>query len=95
MDLSIPTYKWKLRKIQNNGVLQTFMDDSHVFEIVSKFKPTGDQPTAIKELSDGILNGKKFQVLMLPGSSVRGIFQARVLEWVAISFSRGSSQPRD
>ena len=31
----------------------------------------------------------------LPGSSVHGIFQARVLEWVAISFSRGSSQPRD
>ena len=31
----------------------------------------------------------------LPGSSVHGIFQARVLEWVAISFSRGSSQHRD
>ena len=31
----------------------------------------------------------------LPGSSVRGIFQARVLEWIAISFSRGSSQPRN
>ena len=31
----------------------------------------------------------------LPGSSVPGIFQARVLEWVAISFSRESSQPRD
>ena len=31
----------------------------------------------------------------LPGSSVHGIFQARVLEGVAISFSRGSSQPRD
>ena len=31
----------------------------------------------------------------LPGSSVHGIFQARVLEWVAISFSRRSSQPRD
>ena len=31
----------------------------------------------------------------LPGSSVCGIFQARVLEWVAISFSRGSSQPKD
>ena len=29
-----------------------------------------------------------------PGSSAHGIFQARVLEWVAISFSRGSSQPR-
>ena len=31
----------------------------------------------------------------LPGASVHGIFQARVLQWVAISFSRGSSQPRD
>ena len=30
-----------------------------------------------------------------PGSSVRGILQARILEWVAISFSRGSSPPRD
>ena len=29
------------------------------------------------------------------GSSVHGILQARILEWVAISFSRGSSQPRD
>ena len=31
----------------------------------------------------------------LPGSSVHGIFQARILEWVAIPFSRGSCQPRD
>ena len=31
----------------------------------------------------------------LPGSSVHGIFQARTLEWTAISFSRGSSQPRN
>ena len=30
-----------------------------------------------------------------PGSSVHGILQARILEWAAISFSRGSSQPRD
>ena len=30
-----------------------------------------------------------------PSSSVHGILQARILEWVAISFSRGSSQPRD
>ena len=28
-------------------------------------------------------------------SSVHGIFQARILEWVSISFSRGSSQPRN
>ena len=30
-----------------------------------------------------------------PGSSLHGILQARILEWAAISFSRGSSQPRD
>ena len=31
----------------------------------------------------------------LPGSFMHGILQARILEWVAIPFSRGSSQPRD
>ena len=31
----------------------------------------------------------------LPGFSVHGIFEARILEWVAISFSRGSSPPRE
>ena len=31
----------------------------------------------------------------LPGSSVHVILQARILEWVAMPFSRGSSQPRD
>ena len=30
-----------------------------------------------------------------PGSSVQGILQARILEWVATPFSRGSSQPRE
>ena len=31
----------------------------------------------------------------LPGSSLHGILQARILEWLAIPFSRGSSWPRD
>ena len=31
----------------------------------------------------------------VPGSSIHGIFQARILEWVAISFSRRSLRPRD
>ena len=30
-----------------------------------------------------------------PGSSIQGILQARILEWIAIPFFRGSSQPRD
>ena len=35
-----------------------------MFELVSKFKPTGDQPEAIKELVDGLNEGKKSQVLL-------------------------------
>ena len=31
----------------------------------------------------------------LPGSSIHGIFQARILKWVAVSFSRGSSRPKN
>ena len=30
-----------------------------------------------------------------PGSSVHGIFQARILEWVAVSYARGSFRPKD
>ena len=36
-----------------------------------------------------------FATPRLPGSSVRGILQARILEWVAMPSCRGSSQPRD
>lgn len=35
-----------------------------MFDLVSKFKPSGDQPEAIKELSKGIKDGKKYQVLI-------------------------------
>ena len=35
-----------------------------MFELVSKFEPSGDQPQAIKELVDGLNDGKKHQVLL-------------------------------
>ena len=38
--------------------------EEHRFELVSKYKPTGDQPQAIEKLVDGINEGKKFQVLL-------------------------------
>ena len=34
------------------------------FEVVSEFKPTGDQPQAIEKLSNGIINGDKAQTLL-------------------------------
>lgn len=40
------------------------VDNSHKFELISKYKPTGDQPTAISQLCDGIEGGKKLQVLL-------------------------------
>lgn len=40
------------------------MDNSHKFEIISNYKPTGDQPTAIASLVSGLKDGKKFQVLL-------------------------------
>ena len=49
----------------------------------------------VKSLSRVQLFAALWTVCSLPGSSVHGTFQARVLEWVAISFSRGSSWPRD
>ena len=38
---------------------------------------------------------QSYRLQSLPGSSVHGVLQARMLEWVAISFSRRSSQPRN
>ena len=35
-----------------------------MFELVSKYKPTGDQPQAIEYLSKGIKEGKKYQTLL-------------------------------
>ena len=35
-----------------------------MFNLVSNYKPSGDQPKAIKELAEGVKNGKKHQVLL-------------------------------
>ncbi|GAK48408.1 excinuclease ABC subunit B [Secundilactobacillus oryzae JCM 18671] len=39
-------------------------DSNRKFNLVSKYQPTGDQPTAIKQLTDGIVSGKKAQILL-------------------------------
>lgn len=50
------------------------------FKVVSKFKPTGDQPDAIKKLSDGFLNGKKFQTLLGVTGSGKTFTMANIIE---------------
>ncbi len=37
---------------------------SNIFKVTSKYEPSGDQPEAIKQLTDGILHGEKHQVLL-------------------------------
>ena len=56
------------------------MDNSHPFKIVSKFKPTGDQPQAIQSLVDGISGGKKFQVLLGATGTGKTFTMANVIE---------------
>jgi len=34
------------------------------FELISNYKPAGDQPQAIDELTNGLINGEKHQVLL-------------------------------
>ena len=53
------------------------------------------QPHAWEESTHGCETLSDPMDYSLPGSCIHGIVQARVLEWGAIAFSRGSSPPRD
>ena len=48
-----------------------------MFKLVSEYKPTGDQPEAIKYLSDGIKEGKKFQTLLGVTGSRKNIYNGK------------------
>ena len=49
----------------------------------------------VHTLSCSVISDSDFMDYSPPSSSVQGIFQARVLDQVAISYARGSSRPRD
>ncbi len=48
-----------------------------MFKLVSEYKPTGDQPEAIKYLSDGVKEGKKFQTLLGVTGSRKNIYYGK------------------
>ena len=48
-----------------------------MFNLVSNYKPTGDQPEAIKYLSNGILEGKKYQTLLGVTGSRKNIYNGK------------------
>ena len=57
-------------------------DKSHLFELVSQYKPTGDQPTAIKQLVDGLNANKKLQVLLGATGTGKTFAMANVIQQV-------------
>ncbi len=57
-------------------------DNSHKFEIVSNFKPTGDQPTAIAQLVDGLIKGTKLQVLLGATGTGKTFTMANIIQAV-------------
>ena len=58
------------------------IDNSHKFEIVSPFKPTGDQPTAIDQLVKGIESGKRLQVLLGATGTGKTFTMANIIQKV-------------
>ena len=58
------------------------VNKSHKFEIVSNFKPTGDQPKAIKKLVNGIENGHRFQVLLGATGTGKTFTMANIIQKV-------------
>ena len=61
---------------------KTMENKEHLFKIVSPFKPTGDQPNAIKQLVEGINNNKKFQVLLGATGTGKTFTMANIIEQV-------------
>ena len=61
----------------------------------SKLLVSGNASESESEVAQSCLTLFDPMDCSLPCSCIHGIFQARVLEWVAISFYRGSSRPRD
>ena len=61
-----------------------FIDHSggNMFNLVSDYKPTGDQPKAIEYLSNGIKEGKKFQTLLGVTGSGKTFTMANIIQQV-------------
>ena len=87
-----PTFWWNVTQLYFQGYLVTLRCDR--FDVTRLIICT-DIYESESEVAQSCLTLCEPVDCSLPGSSIHGILQARILEWVAISFSRGSSPPRD
>ena len=101
-------FRWDLRLVWMNIIIgddERWPDSGYILEV--KLIGYADGQDVESERKERIKRKKESEVAQscltlcdpmdccLPGSSVHGILQAIVLEWIAIPFSRGSSWPRD
>ena len=101
---------YKLTNSKNSAMTpgSPFISQAQIFKhLLSKSWKHRQLPQSRPENMDSYTRKKESEVTQsyptlckpmdcsLPGSSIHGIFQARILKWVAISFSRRTSQPRD
>ena len=80
--------------------LKSFKQGNDMVRLAFEEVHSGQWEGCIEVGRDGVLAQLRLTLCnpvdcSLPASSVHGIFQVRILEWVAIFFFRGSSQPRD
>jgi len=91
LTLFSPTFWWNVTQLYFQGYLVTLRCDR--FDVTRLIICT-DIYESESEVAQSCLTLCDPVDCSLPGSSIHGILQARILEWVAISFSRGSSWPR-
>ena len=73
---------FKIINLYKCGIINIYQRGGFMFKLVSKYKPSGDQPSAINELVDGINNGKKHQVLLGATGTGKTFTIANVIEKV-------------
>ena len=78
--------KWQCTCKDNVSTDEEHMEITFTWNTIIKVKGESEVTQSCPTLCD-------LMDCSLPGSSVHGIFQARILEWVSIAFSRGSSRP--
>ena len=95
---SLYGYSPELHTLRVFTVLESEFINSQMGKMVARevekrvFIPGSHESVSLSVVSNSL---QTHGLCIPPGSFVHGILQARILEWVAIPFSRGSSRPRD
>ena len=91
-EIKLPTFAESYRKQENSRKTSTSVSMTTLKPLTVWIITNCESESEVAQSCPTLCDPMDYS---LPGFSIHGIFQARVLEWVAISFSRGSSQPRD